>query len=165
MTLSELKEKAEKTIMKMYLMVGVPGSGKSFEAKKIQKEEGGVILSTDSLFNMEVFEPGSDSGNEVYAWDPQCLREAHRVNLIKAKVAVERQITPIIIDNTNLTEEERLSYVRLAQISNYEVVLREPPTSWKDDAEECFKRNSHGVPLESIKRMLARKQLWPKNLS
>ena len=39
---------------------------------------------------------------------------------------------------------------------NYKVIILEPDTPWKKDAEELSKRNKHGVPKEAILRMLAR---------
>lgn len=129
--------------MKMFIMVGVPGSGKSHKAREIQQEQGGLILSTDSIF-----ECGAH-----YLWTPTCLREAHLVNLCKTKVALSRGLS-VIIDNTNITQWQRQPYIDLAAEFGIEYELVEPDTAWKYDAQECAKRNKHGVPLASIEKML-----------
>lgn len=40
--------------------------------------------------------------------------------------------------------------------NGYEIQVLEPDTPWKFNPEECAKRNTHGVPLQAIERMLAR---------
>ena len=131
--------------MKLILMVGVPGSGKSTKAAKIAANLGAIIISTDSIFI-------SDS---TYLFVPEFIGAAHKINQAKVKVAMQRRYN-IVVDNTNLQEWERKPYLDLAAEFDYEVELVEPDTPWKNDAAECFKRCTHGVPLDCIERMLAK---------
>lgn len=124
-------------------MVGIPGSGKSTEARFIQEEQGGVILSTDDIFQ---------SGDH-YLWSAHLISMAHMLNQGKCRVAMERQITPIIIDNTNVRETDREHYTKLAEEFGYEVELVEPNTPWKYNTHECFYKCKHDVPLSTIQRM------------
>lgn len=124
-------------------MVGVPGSGKSHKAREIQQEQGGLILSTDSIFEC----------GPHYLWTPSVLKEAHQVNQAKTRVALTRALS-VIIDNTNVSKWQRQPYIDLAAEFGIEYELVEPDTAWKYDAAECAKRNTHGVPIESIERML-----------
>ncbi|XP_072784195.1 NEDD4-binding protein 2 isoform X2 [Taeniopygia guttata] len=131
----------------LVLLRGVPGSGKSYLARNLLKDNpGGIILSTDDYF----YKHGQ------YHYDPGCLGEAHDWNRKRAKEAFEMQISPIIIDNTNIQAWEMKPYVTLAQQFRYEVVFREPDTWWKFKPKELERRNIHGVSKEKIKRMLER---------
>lgn len=143
--------------MKLLIMVGVPGSGKSTLARALAKEHKAVILSTDSIFEAPIG-GGFEGAPPLYLWSRDCLKQAHTINQCKCQVAMELNIN-IIIDNTNLTKWERSPYIDLAETYNYDVEIVEPDTHWKDDAEECFKRTTHSVPLETIKSMLNRKEL------
>jgi predicted kinase len=131
----------------MFIMVGVPGSGKSHKAREIQQEQGGLILSTDSIFE------STDGTTSHYLWTPNVLGAAHQVNQEKTRVALSRGLS-VIIDNTNITPKQRQPYIVLADSFNIKWEIVEPDTPWRYNAEECAKRNSHGVPLASIIRML-----------
>ena len=144
--------------MKLFIMVGVPGSGKSTLAKNLAKEHNAVILSTDAIFEAPLYENGGSEGALLYLWSRDCIKQAHLVNQGKCQVAMALK-NNIIIDNTNLTKWERSPYIYLADTYNYDVEVVEPATPWKDNAEECFKRTTHSVPLETIKAMLDRKEL------
>ncbi|NXL81479.1 N4BP2 protein, partial [Leptocoma aspasia] len=131
----------------LVLLRGVPGSGKSYLARNLLEDNpGGVILSTDDYF----YKHGQ------YHYDPDCLGEAHDWNRKRAKEAFEMQISPIIIDNTNIQAWEMKPYVTLAQQFKYKVMFREPDTWWKFKPKELERRNIHGVSKEKIKRMLER---------
>ncbi|XP_059700943.1 NEDD4-binding protein 2 isoform X2 [Haemorhous mexicanus] len=131
----------------LVLLRGVPGSGKSYLARNLLEDNpGGIILSTDDYF----YKHGQ------YHYDPDCLGEAHDWNRKRAKEAFEMQISPIIIDNTNIQAWEMKPYVTLAQQFKYKVMFREPDTWWKFKPKELERRNIHGVSKEKIKRMLER---------
>lgn len=129
----------------MYVMRGLPGSGKSYKARQLQSElAGSVVYSTDDFFMV----------NGEYKFDPKRLAANHAANQKRARQACETGVD-VIIDNTGLKAWECREYVRMALDHGYKVVLVEPETSWAKDPVECAKRNSHGVPLETIERMLA----------
>ncbi|XP_053314358.1 NEDD4-binding protein 2 isoform X2 [Spea bombifrons] len=129
----------------LILLRGAPGSGKSTLARMfLQKNPGGVILSTDDFF----------SRDGPYRYDPSCLSEAHEWNQRRAKEAFENNVSPIIIDNTNLQGWEMKPYVSMAMKHKYKVTFREPDTWWKFKPKELERRNSHGVKRDKIARML-----------
>lgn len=134
---------------KMILMFGISGSGKSTLAKEIFSRDGGVILSTDDLL--------MDSTNSSYLWNAAMLKPAHELNQKKAEIAALRGISPIIIDNTNLSKWERDPYFEIANKYNYNVEIVEPTTEWKHNVEICSQKNCHSVPKEVIQRQLERK--------
>lgn len=148
---------------KLLIVRGCSGSGKNFLVDTILEDtfkaycrvaETGIdeplisfeIFSTDDLFEID----------GRYCWNPEYLRLFHQANLARAKLAMNNGIELVIINNTNTTFKEFSDYVEHAILHEYEIEIREPETSWKYDVEECFKRNTHGVPKEVIQKMLDR---------
>ena len=61
----------------------------------------------------------------------------------------------IIVDNTNTQPWEYENYIKLAKLFDYEVeIIHITPKGLTN--EELAKRNTHGVPLESIEQMRLR---------
>ncbi|KAG8452811.1 hypothetical protein GDO86_004558 [Hymenochirus boettgeri] len=103
-----------------------------------------LVFSTDDFFHM-------DDG--TYLFDSELLPEAHKWNQKRARKAMNKGKTPIIIDNTNIQAWEMKPYAVMALQNQYEVIFREPDTHWKFNVRELARRNSHGVPREKIQRM------------
>lgn len=134
----------------VFLMHGLPGSGKSYLALQIADELRTVysILSTDNYWNRP---------DGRYDWNPKLLKEAHEWNQKQFGYTLINALwndRDIIVDNTNITNKECQPYIESAIAKQYKVWLVEPNTTWQFNAEECALRNSHEVPLESIRRML-----------
>jgi len=138
----------------LYVMRGVPGSGKSHLAKTILHHEhsstnfNGVILSTDDFFDKE----------GIYVFNPKELPNAHQWNQKRALDHMTKGHSPIIIDNTNTQKWEAKFYVENGLDSGYRVIVREPETEWwkAKDSVQMAQKNSHGVPQDAIKKMLDR---------
>ncbi|KAK7496517.1 hypothetical protein BaRGS_00012169 [Batillaria attramentaria] len=130
----------------MVILRGLPGSGKSYLARAIQGS--GEVFSADDYFIR----------NGLYEYNKDELSEAHAWNKQRVKEALERGVTPIIVDNTNVMIWEMLPYAQLADNRGYAVEVLEPETPWKFQPKRLAKYNSHGVPIESIKRMKDRYQ-------
>ncbi|KAG3293209.1 NEDD4-binding protein 2-like 1 isoform X3 [Ictidomys tridecemlineatus] len=132
----------------LYLLRGLPGSGKTTLARQLQHDfPRALIFSTDDFFFRE---------DGAYEFNPDFLEEAHEWNQKRARKAMRRGISPIIIDNTNLHAWEMKPYAVMALENNYEVIFREPDTRWKFNVQELARRNIHGVPREKIHRMKER---------
>lgn len=136
----------------LVIMRGLPGSGKSFLAKKMAETytyESKAIFSTDNYFMV----------NGKYIFNPDLLGIFHKKNL-KAVSEYLKATVPgyatAIVDNTNTTWKEIKPYCQVARETNHSICFVEPDTPWKYDLDELVKRNSHGVPRESIARMLER---------
>lgn len=151
---------------------GLPGSGKSYLAartKEYHEKLGNTvfIFSTDDFWGIP------------YNYIPEKLREAHLWNQNRFLQKMIQLSTPpkrvvelgfpqndkdnvVIIDNTNVQAWELRPYVTAGVNLGWAVSIEEPCTPWSFDPEECAKRNSHGVPLETIKAMLNR---WEKELT
>ncbi|XP_035222464.1 uncharacterized protein LOC118195279 isoform X2 [Stegodyphus dumicola] len=130
----------------LIILRGLPGSGKSSLARKMKFS--GAVFSTDDFF----YKKGK------YAFDPNQLTEAHAWNKIRTRNALEKGVTPVIIDNTNTEVWEMVPYIFLGKKFNYEIVILEPNTPWKFNVKELAKRNKHHVSKEKIAKMKERYQ-------
>lgn len=92
--------------------------------------------------------------DEIYTWSFDGSYPSHKLNQIKCRCCMEREIPVIIIDNTNLTFKEIEPYVEHAVKFGYEIDFIKSDTSWACDESELFNRNLHRVPEETIKRQL-----------
>lgn len=126
------------------LMRGLPGSGKSYLAKRLIKNyKNGVIISTDDFFVV----------NGEYQWSYKFLSEAHKwcQGLFFRELFLS---TPyIIVDNTFIKPWETFAYIEACVKHGYEWNIEESRTSWANDPEECFDRCTHNVPLSTIQKM------------
>ena len=148
--------------MRMVILRGLPGSGKSTLAESLARSGAtpetaptwamGESLSTDDYFVVD----------GEYRFDPLQLGFAHGWNQARADRALwalRGTEASLVIDNTNIRLWEFRPYVLKADRAGVEVTVIGPDTHpdlfapWALDPEECFRRNSHGVPLETIRRM------------
>jgi predicted kinase len=136
------------------IMRGIPGSGKSTEAEN--RVGNGVIHSTDNLIEAqgdykEFFQKMIETGNFGE------LHKMHTQNLNNAKKSMEMGVSPVIIDNTNIKAWEPKAYVEHALSLGYD----DKNINFIDvgdggqTAEVLAQRNTHGVPLDKIKQMIA----------
>ncbi|XP_015770271.1 PREDICTED: uncharacterized protein LOC107348725 isoform X1 [Acropora digitifera] len=137
---------------KLLIMIrGLPGSGKSTLAQKL-KGAHGIVLSTDDYFHR----------NKHYKFDGTALGEAHEWNQKRAKNALEKQISPVIIDNTNTQCWEMRPYALMGTRLGYHIKIMEPDNPWKWNVKELARRNQHGVGAETITKM---KERYEHNVS
>lgn len=127
----------------LFLMHGLPGSGKSFRASQM-KSEGAHVFSNDSLLTTE---------NGVYFWDESRAILAHQKNQSLVAKAMRQGLTPIVLDNTNIKPYHVTPYVRLGKFYKYEYTLIEIDTPWALDVDELVKRNIHGVSKLVLEKM------------
>ncbi len=135
----------------MFILRGLPGSGKSTKAKQLAGDNG-VILSTDDFFMI----------NGEYQYDPAMIGEAHFWNETRAQNAIENEVSPIVIDNTNVEAWQPKKYVEMALAAGYDIKVEQADTPWAFNAEELAKRNTHEVPQANIEEMLSK---WHPDLS
>nr|CAD7257736.1 unnamed protein product [Timema shepardi] len=130
----------------MFIMRGLPGSGKSCIAHAIHTTyKNSVICSEDDYFIC----------NEIYEFNQDKLHEAHISCKDKAKKACEDNINVVIIDNTNIRQWEMEYYFDLAKETCYCVVLVEPHTPWKFSPELLVGKNKRNVGVELLAAKIA----------
>jgi len=158
-----LRENTSKNIMgvdvtrpnqELIVMRGIPGAGKSTKAKSLVGK--GAIHSTD-----DVIEAGGDYNeffaNMIATKDFSPLGKAHSTNKRNAIASLKNGVSPVIIDNTNIKMNEPKEIV----VAALKMGLSDNNIKFVDigaaglEAEELAKRNTHGVPLEKIKQMIA----------
>lgn len=137
--------------MKVIILSGISGSGKSTYAEKIRQDHNGITqtCSADHYFEKD----------GKYNFDPSKLGEAHAACMFKfadllhrammGEHRIDRDLDVIIVDNTNLSAVELAPYVALAAAYSAECEL----VTIHCDAQVAFERNAHGVPFQGIRRM------------
>lgn len=100
----------------LFLMQGIPGSGKSTMAKVIADKYEAIIFSTDDFWITRI-------GDQViYSWNREKLGEAHRWN---QRRCVQEMMSDdggnIVIDNTNIKKRDAQVYFDLASMFNYDI--------------------------------------------
>lgn len=134
--------------MKLVLMRGVSGSGKSTRARELLEQNPGArILSTDDLFLVE----------GEYRFDPALLGQNHKANQERCRSAMLERTELIIIDNTNVQAREMKPYHSLALEHGYATVIEEiPPPPLDELLRRHGSRTDKRVPRETLDRMLER---------
>ena len=149
---------------KLYIMRGLPGSGKSTKAKEIYDsysfvpnvtrhgpngESEGIkrihICSTDSYFIR----------NGIYKFDAAKLGLYHEQNLHDVINWMDLG-DDVIVDNTNIRRQDFQKYITAANQHSYEVIEIVIGEFTPDACAIYHARNKHGVPLSSILRMASK---------
>lgn len=135
--------------MKIVIMRGIPGSGKSFEAKALKATVEALgktasIRSTDDLFMRD----------GVYCFNPASLGFNHNHNVRLVDQDCRDKIDVIIVDNTNIKQYAIKPYLLIAKEHGYDVELKEINTA----LDVCLKRNAERspdrkVPEDVVRRM------------
>lgn len=165
----------------VYVMRGVPGSGKSTVAHSILRRHllangitgpfdaiaplcRGFILSTDDFFSRV----DEETGMETTVYDMTQIKRNHERNRIRCEIAMELGISPVIVDNTNTCAWEMRPYVELAQSHGYNVIIKDVHEKQELTFEVikeriAGRRSSTGkdVPLAAVERLLKRYEKLP----
>lgn len=134
----------------MYIMRGLPGSGKSTFIKNIPGLKEYNIFSTDNLVEGD-YKEFFDSMKKNENFQP--LADLHRQNFLGAVTAMEFGESPIVIDNTNIKKEFVKPYVVAAKKYGYDIRLIDLGTGGLT-TEELAARNTHHVDEETLNTML-----------
>ena len=132
----------------LLLIRGLPGSGKSSLLNSAHVGFGGDVLSADDYFEID----------GEYKFDPSKLPDAHAWCLKSAKHAIEQcsgTAAFVSVNNTFTQRWEMEPYIQLAKEAGARLVVASLYDGGLTD-EELEARNSHGVTLESIKKMRSR---------
>ena len=144
--------------MKVILMSGIPGSGKSTYVERLIREDSEkkfCICSADHYFQTD--SSGRYDPEAEYRFDTSKLQQAHAACLRK----FVDEIVPgsknsswadvIVVDNTNTTAMELSPYVQIAMAYNVPVEI----VTINCDPHSAAERNLHGVSYQACSRMNA----------
>ena len=133
-------------LKKVWLLSGVPGSGKSTWVRKQIAEKGGVHCSRDEIrFSL------LKDGEEYFAHEDEVIDIWRN----KVKDAIENpEVEDIYIDATHLTEKARQKTISALPEGDYEITT----VFFNVPLEICIKRNENRtgrayVPPETIRNM------------
>lgn len=140
--------------MKIVIMSGCAGSGKSSYAKELYSWHllPCVIVSADNYFIQD----------GEYKFDSTKLGEAHKDCMKKFLAACNKEIDLIIVDNTNCSSTELAGYYAVGEALGYEVEIITFRCETDDDVKMCAGRNAHQVPFNVV--MSQHKRLCNRNL-
>lgn len=127
----------------LYLMVGIPGSGKSTYVKNFQTEHGGVIISRDEIrFSMiDIHGDYFAKEKQVFATFVQKIQEALKENDI------------VYADATHISEQSReklLKALDLTGVSVRAIVLQTP-------LRDCIYFNSLRTGIKKVPKGVIRR--------
>ncbi len=117
----------------LYLIRGIPGSGKTTLGKQILKGTNGVLVSADDYFT---------SSDGSYNFDPTKICEAHRSCQVRSNDAMSKGITPVVVANVFHKRLHMQPYLEYAEKHGYHVV------------EICVSsgfKNVHGCPEDKVR--------------
>lgn len=130
---------------KVYIMRGLPGSGKTTWVKRhseLFRPNEFVVCSADDYH----VDPDG-----IYRFKPDRVGWAHNKCLMKFISNLWTQFPHVYVDNTNTSVWELAPYYRLGEAFGYDVVI----VTVLATPEACAARGTHGVPVETIARMQA----------
>jgi len=138
----------------VYIMRGIPGSGKSYVAKSLcPPSTPATIASADNYFiNKKTGE---------YEFNFKKLTKAHQQCRTAFLDALLRKDAVVVVDNTHTQRWEYADYVKIATLAAYDVRVIQIRCPNAKVAEQCAKRNGHGVPAKHVLGMWRRMEADP----
>lgn len=128
--------------MKLTVIRGLPGSGKTYFANLCVGMGMGVNIATDDYFMVD----------GQYCFDGDKLHQAHQWNIWRCEQLMKAG-KDVIVSNTCTVWKEVKPYFELAQKYQYKIDVMEPGTQWQHDLNTCFEKNTHNVPFDVIQKM------------
>jgi predicted kinase len=124
----------------IYLMMGIPGGGKSTWIRNNVSSDA-VVCSADHFF---------EDANGNYNWRADLLPAAHRACFDKyMKALVDNNVKNVVLDNTNTKRQALKDYVVEANKLGFPVTI----VAVNADPAVAAARNIHGVPLPTVQKM------------
>jgi len=133
-----MSDNSEKIV---YLMRGLPSTGKSFSARRLAGSTG-VVLETDEYFLTQV---GEDPTR--YDYQKSMMPVARKWNFERFMKAVDEGVSPIVVDRGNALSGESHHYAVYAHQRGYRLELREPESPWWQEIRVLLKYKKYTKPV------------------
>lgn len=134
----------------VYLMRGLPSSGKSTTAQGLAGAQG-VVCETDAYFHECV---GRDP--KRFDYRPELMPAARQWNFERFCAAVDTGRSPIVVDRGNSVSAESSRYARYALEHGYTVSLAEPDSpAWRELRVLLKYKSMTGPALDAWAQKLA----------
>ncbi len=129
------------------IMRGMSGAGKSFLAKQLAGATGQQFAADDYFMD--------EQGN--YNWSGDRVQAAHQWNHKRIIEAINQDVSPVIMDNTNISKwdlKQSKPLIEYAESMGYTVRIEEANTPWAKDVNELAKKNQHGLTVKMLEKQL-----------
>lgn len=153
----------------VYLMRGLPSSGKSHLARRLIGDAG-VLLETDQFFYRD-----NGDGTRSFHYSEARLPAARQWVFERFREALAAGRSPIVLDRGNGLNEETRLFAQYAVDQGYRVELKEPDSAWWLEIKELMRgrpqtnslldqcavrlselsRETHRVPLDTIQKWMS----------
>ena len=143
--------------MKLIIIRGIPGSGKTTLAHKLQESLLTAHYEADMYF--EVLD--RLTGSWEYHFDPTRLKEAHKWCLFRTEVSLKYN-KGVIVSNTFTRIAEIQPYLKLADKYQAEIEIYEMSN---EPVLEKTRKSIHNIPDSVIDKMVNRWEELPSNLT
>ena len=139
----------------LYLLIGVPASGKTTYREQISESSSFTVISTDD----EIERYANDQSKTYDEVFEERISTATAMSTRQFSEALNRQDSKILIDRTNLTPKSRKQWVQRAKKNGYRVwaiVFRPPATPEQHSEWRRRLRNRPGktIPNHVLTNML-----------
>ena len=130
-------QQAQKTDVRMILLQGSVGVGKSTIARELDKDPDVSVVSIDNYFEKD----------GKYHYQSENLPEAHSYCLSIIRDLLVTTDSIIVVDNCNKNNEDVRQYLDLV---DHKAVVIHIKVKDQNEAIKCGKRSTHKVPQSSI---------------
>lgn len=132
----------------IFIIRGVPGSGKTTLANKIISKL--LECNRDLLVKICETDRFHINNDGIYDFKPKLLGAFHLKNVDDVRLHMAMKYNVIIISNTSIEKDHYSPYINLAKEFKYNINI-----IWKESPslEDANKRCIHGVPASKIEEM------------
>ena len=137
----------------LYIARGLPGSGKTTAIHNhmmfIHDEAG----KDNKLYPSMAWCEADYFHGTPYNWKQENQQKAHEFCRLTTQAHINNGVNHVFVGNTNIKKKDYQPYIDMALQADYNIYFIMPDTVWGWDVDECFRRNVHKVPKETIQRM------------
>jgi predicted kinase len=129
------------SIKSLYILIGIPGAGKSYYAQKYLRDKDTIIVSADEIREMVYgsYKFSESTNKDIMKIAKQKIEEGLLCNI------------NVVFDATNTNKNNRKQIVRIGKKYNVQIIA----IVFKTSVSECIKRNE----LRSLERRVPKNKI------